>query len=286
MSSPENPSAFAARFAAAADAQSPFCIGLDPAAGSLAGAGLADDIAGLRRFCDTIIRAASGLAPVVKPQLAYFERFGPEGFRELQRAMDLAREVGLLVLLDGKRGDIGDTCEGYARCYFGTQSPFRADAVTVHPYLGFKALTPILDAAADDGAGVFVVVMSSNPEGRALQNARLESGVTIAEDLSDQIAAYNARRGAKVVGAVLGATIGDSLRPLVQRLDGALVLSPGIGAQGATFEQLGEAFGAARASLVPIMARGILAGGFSHNAIRNAIAAAAQKAIRFRQNKI
>ena len=286
MSSPARSASFATRFAVAADAQSPFCIGLDPAAGSLAGARLTDDIAGLRTFCDTIIRAAAGLAPVVKPQLAYFERFGPEGFRELQRAIDLAHDMGLLVLLDGKRGDIGDTCDGYAQCYFGAGSPFRADAATVHPYLGFRALTPILDAAADDGAAVIIVTMSSNPEGRALQNARLENGNTIAEDLCDQIATYNAQCGEKVAGAVLGATIGDSLRPLVQRLDGALVLSPGIGAQGATFEQLGEAFGAARASLVPIMARGILAGGFSHNAIRSSIADAAQKAIRFRKGEI
>lgn len=286
MSSPSKPASFASRFAAAADAQSPFCIGLDPAVGSLEAARLADDVAGLRTFCETIIRAAAGLAPVVKPQLAYFERFGPDGFRELRRAMDLAHELGLLVLLDGKRGDIGDTCAGYAQCYFGARSPFRADAVTVHPYLGFNALTPMLDAAAEDGAAVIVVTMSSNPEGRALQNARLESGLTIAEDLCDKIASYNAQHGEKVAGAVLGATIGDSLRPLVERLDGALVLSPGIGAQGATFEQLGDAFGAARASLVPIMARGILAGGFSHNAIRNSIADAAQKAIRFRKGEI
>src|SRR4051794_16423511 len=161
---------FAERFHRLADELSPFCLGIDPAPASLKAAGLADDVAGLRRFCEGLIKAAGGLTAVGKPQIAVFERFGPDGLRELQRLGDMARERRLLLLLDGKRGDIGSTCQGYADAFFGPRSPYRADAVTANAYLGFKALAPLTQAAAENGAAVFVVVLSSNPEGAELQN--------------------------------------------------------------------------------------------------------------------
>jgi orotidine-5'-phosphate decarboxylase len=278
-------SSFAERFHRLGDELSPFCLGIDPAPASLRAAGLTDDVAGLRRFCAGLIEAAGGLTAVVKPQMAFFERFGPDGLRELQRAGDLARERGLLVLLDGKRGDIGSTCEGYAQAFFGPKSPYRADAVTAHAYLGFKALSALTQAAADNGGAVFVVVLSSNPEGAALQNARVaDGGPTVAEALAAEIAEFNEQAGTPAVGAVMGATLAPAtLEPVVAALKGALMLTPGIGAQGATFADLENALGAGRRAVIPTASRSALAAGFTENALRTAIARAAAEARDFRR---
>jgi orotidine-5'-phosphate decarboxylase len=276
---------FAERFHGLADELSPFCLGIDPAPASLKAAGLSDDVAGLRRFCEGLIGAAGGLTALVKPQMAFFERFGPDGLRELQRLGDMARERALLVLLDGKRGDIGSTCQGYADAFFGPKSPYRADAVTAHAYLGFKALSPLTEAAADYGAAVFVVVLSSNPEGAALQGARVaDTGRSVAEMLAAEIAAFNERRGAPVVGAVMGATLAPAaLDPVVAALDGALMLTPGIGAQGATFSDLEGSMARARRSVIPTASRSALAAGFTDNALRTSMATAAAGARDFRR---
>jgi orotidine-5'-phosphate decarboxylase len=274
---------FADRFDRLAEELSPFCLGLDPAPASLKAAGLTDDVAGLRRFCEGLIKAAGGLTAVVKPQMAFFERFGPDGLRELQRAADLARERGLLVLLDGKRGDIGSTCQGYADAFFGPKSPYRADAVTANAYLGFAALAPLTQAAADNGGAVFVVVLSSNPEGAGLQNARGEGGRTVAEALAAEIAEFNGRAGVAVAGAVMGATLAAAaLEPVVAALDCALMLTPGIGAQGATFTDLAGAMAAARRRVIPTASRSVLAAGFSDDALRTSVAKAAAEARAFR----
>jgi orotidine-5'-phosphate decarboxylase len=278
---------FAERFHGLADEVSPFCLGIDPAPASLKAAGLADDVAGLRRFCEGLIGAAAGLTALVKPQMAFFERFGPDGLRELQRLGDMARERRLLVLLDGKRGDIGSTCQGYADVFFGPKSPYRADAVTAHAYLGFKALSPLTEAAAANGGAVFVVVLSSNPEGAGLQNARAaEGGGTVAEALAAEIAEFNAQARAAIAGAVMGATLpAAALQPVVSALDGALILTPGIGAQGATFADLEASMAAARRNVIPTASRSALTAGFTANALRTSIATAAGEARDFRREK-
>ena len=274
---------FFERFSSLGDDLSPFCLGLDPSRATLEAAGLNDDVEGLQTFCEGMLKAVNGLTSMIKPQMAYFERKGPDGLKVLQRVGDMARERGLLLLLDGKRGDIGTTCEGYADAFFGPDSPYRADAVTVSPYLGFGALEPILEAAADNGAGIFVVVLSSNPEGRVIQTARVEeTGLTVAETLAGEINAFNEAKGTKVVGAVLGATLGVEMAPIVRALDGGLVLTPGIGHQGASFDDLEDAFEGHRRSLVPTMSRSIVAAGFSENVLRNSVANAAIQAARFR----
>ena len=215
--------------------------------------------------------------------MAFFERFGPDGLRELQRAADLARERGLLVILDGKRGDIGSTCAGYAQAFFGPESPYRADAVTANAYLGFAALQPLTEAAADNGGAVFVVVLSSNREGAALQSARGEGGRTVAEGLAAEIAEFNARAGAPVIGAVMGATLAAAaLDPVVVALDGALMLTPGIGAQGATFADLEGTMAAARRRVIPTASRSALAAGFTDDALRTSVAKVAAEAREFR----
>ena len=131
---------------------------------------------GLASFGLAACEAFAGVVPVVKPQVAFFERWGSAGLSALEEVMAAAREAGLLVIADAKRADIGSTMEAYASAWLDPASPLVADAVTVVPYLGIGALAPAFDLAAASGRGVIVVVRSSNPEGRSLQEARGRRG--------------------------------------------------------------------------------------------------------------
>lgn len=277
---------FATRFHAAADARSPFCVGVDPSPSVLIHAGLPDDVGGVRVLCEALIGAAGGLASAVKMQLAFFERFGAEGIRELERASALAHEHGLLVILDGKRGDVGTTIEGYADAFFGPKSSFQADAVTVNAYMGFDALLPLFDRAANFGAAAFVVVLSSNPEGVSIQSAVLpDRGITVADHLAEMIAGYNERADAEIVGAVIGATVGTRATSVLSSLSSrALILAPGIGAQGASFEDASTMFEGHVRRVLPTVSRGVLSQGASHNALRAAVADGSRYARVFRAN--
>jgi orotidine-5'-phosphate decarboxylase len=210
---------------------------------------------------------------IVKPQSAFFEQFGPDGMRELARVVKTVQQQGALALIDCKRGDIGHTLDAYADAMIGPDSPFGGDAMTVTAYLGFGSLKPVLKKAVERDAGVFVVVRSSNPEGRGLQDARLADGRTVATALADDIAAFNAALGEGVgpVGAVMGATIEGDATETLNHLSNALILAPGIGAQGATFDDLARNFGAALPRALPAVSRGILAKGPSVAALRAAI---------------
>jgi len=174
---PEMPS-FAERFLDLADTRSPLCLGVDPAAELLKQWGLPHDATGLSRFCDITMEAMGDRVAVVKPQSAFFEQFGPAGMAELKRLVGMIHDRGALALIDVKRGDIGHTLDAYADAMIGPGSPFGGDAMTAVAYMGFGSLKPLLDKAAQRGAGVFIVVRSSNPEGRALQDARHPDGRT------------------------------------------------------------------------------------------------------------
>lgn len=275
---------FETRFHRLADAKSPFCLGVDPAPGLLLAAGLDDSPSGIRAFCERLLDAGQEFVGVVKPQIAYFERFGPDGLKEMKRLLDAARERNILTVVDAKRGDIDTTCMGYAQAYLGPDSYYNADALTVTAYMGFDALAPIIDTAREYGRGVFVVVMSSNPEGRSIQTALLADGTqSVADHLAEKIADYNTRAGTKVVGAVVGATVGPMLGGVVGRLDHGLILCPGIGHQGAQFSDLKQPFADARRSIMPTMARSIVRDGFTGNVLRATIHNRSQEAIAFRR---
>jgi orotidine-5'-phosphate decarboxylase len=275
---------FATRFHNVADTISPFCLGVDPSTALLDAASLPDDCQGVRSFYERLLQASDGLNSVIKPQIAYFERFGADGLLELKRLVDMAREKGLLVIMDAKRGDIDSTCAAYAQAYLGPKSYFNADALTVNAYMGFGSLLPILDVAAEYGKGIFVVLMSSNPEGAPIQTALVQDAeTTVAGFLAEQIAAFNLRKEQKVIGGVLGATIGDRLADMVARMDNGLILAPGIGHQGATFADLEVAFSEARRTLVPTMARGIVREGFSGNVLRAIVHEKSAQARAFRK---
>ena len=164
---------FAERLAPLIRDRSPLCLGLDPSADLLAAWGLEGGAEGLRRFCGVVLEAADGRIGVIKPQAGCFERLGSPGAVELARAVAGIRAQGSLALVDAKRGDFAATMAGYAEGFLGAGSGFGADALTVTAYLGFEALRPVFERAAATGSAVFVVVMSSNPEGRALQDLSL-----------------------------------------------------------------------------------------------------------------
>ncbi|MFD8088784.1 orotidine-5'-phosphate decarboxylase [Streptomyces malaysiensis] len=254
---------FGTRLRAAMDARGPLCVGIDPHASLLADWGLGDDVAGLERFTRTVVDALAERVAVLKPQSAFYERFGSRGIAVLERAVADARSAGALVLMDAKRGDIGSTMAAYASAYLDPAGPLFSDAITLSPYLGFGSLRPALDAARAAGAGVFVLALTSNPEGAEVQHAVRSDGTTVAATVLRALKAENAAEAAEgrlgsygaVVGATLGGAVGEAGADLA--IDGPL-LAPGIGAQGATPADLPAVFGPAVRNVVPSVSRGVL----------------------------
>jgi orotidine-5'-phosphate decarboxylase len=268
--SPENLEPFGARLRRAMDTRGPLCVGIDPHASLLASWGLGDDVAGLERFTNTVVEALADRVAVLKPQSAFFERFGSRGIAVLERAVADARQAGALVLMDAKRGDIGSTMAAYAATYLDKDSPLFSDAVTVSPYLGFGSLRPALDAARISGAGVFVLALTSNPEGAEVQRAATPDGRSLAQVMLDHIAEEN--RGDTPlgsVGAVVGATLAEAGVELA--VNGPL-LAPGMGAQGATAADLPRIFGSAVRDVLPSFSRGVLRHGPSVAGLRESAA--------------
>lgn len=271
---------FAPRFLELADSRGPFCLGIDPTPQLLKAWALPHTAEGLSRMCEAVVTAAEDRLAIVKPQIAFFERFGSKGIAVLEKLIDAFHERGTLVLVDGKRGDIGSTVEAYAQAYLGPSSAFRADAMTAHAYLGFGALKPLLTHAVGVGAGVFVVVRSSNVEGTAVQTAMLKNdGRTVADSLADMITEFNEQTssseigGSEIgpVGAVVGATIENELLPTLERLPKSLILAPGIGHQGATYDDLRRRFERHAARAIPSSSRAVLDRGPGVEQLRNEI---------------
>jgi orotidine-5'-phosphate decarboxylase len=261
---------FGDRVAAAVRATGPLCAGIDPSPELLQDWGLTDDANGLRIFGQLCVDAFAGEVGVVKPQVAFFERHGAAGLAELERLVALARAAGLVVINDAKRGDIDTTAQAYADAWLGDASPLAADAVTAHAYLGLGALGPLVRLAAGNGRGVIVVVRSSNPEGRSLQQAVTAEGPSVEDMLLGEIAALNGSAAvpAGTVGAVIGATLPRSEFPLDQ-LRG-VILAPGLGAQGAGPADVAERFaGCAPGSVLPSTSRGLLGHGPDPDTLRS-----------------
>lgn len=259
---------FGQRLRAAMDERGPLCAGIDPHATLLAAWGLSDDVAGLKAFTEIAVEALAGTVAAVKPQSAFYERHGSAGIAVLEEAVRACRAHGALVVLDVKRGDIGSTAQAYADAYLDQSSPLAVDAITASPYLGFGSLDPMLDTAAAHGAGVFVLALTSNPEGPQFQHARTADGRTVAGTVLGSLADRNA--GAAPLGsfgAVVGATIGDTAEDLA--INGPLLV-PGIGAQGGSVESVRRIFGDAVANVLPASSREILAAGPDPAALRAA----------------
>lgn len=277
---------FGARLAAAMNALGPLCVGVDPHPSLLAAWGLPDDTAGLRSFALTTLEAVAGVVPAVKPQAAFFERHGSRGVAVLEEVVAAGRDLGLLVVVDAKRGDIGSTMAAYADAYLRDGSPLAGDALTVSPYLGFGSLGPAVAAAEESGRGLFVLALTSNPEGASVQHARSDDGMPVAVGMAHAAAALNAaeraRSGARLgsVGLVVGATVGDAAARLGLDLAavGGPLLAPGVGAQGAGPAELARVFGDARGAVLASSSRGVLAAGPDPVALRGTAARARDEA--------
>lgn len=257
---------FGVRLRAAMDEHGPLCVGIDPHRALVESWDLAYDLAGLERFAMTCVEAFGGRVAVVKPQSAFFEVFGSRGVAVLERAVTDLRAAGTLTILDAKRGDIGSTMSAYAQAFLGTDAVAPADALTVSPFLGYGSLRPAIDLAAATGRGVFVLALTSNPEGPSVQHAVREDR-TVAEDVVAGAAADNADAAARGelghVGLVIGATVGDAVARLGLDLAGsaAPVLAPGLGAQGAGPADLRAVFGDAAGQVLPNASRSVLSAG-------------------------
>ena len=270
---------FTDRVVRAVASTGPLCAGIDPSSELLDHWGLDDTPDGLRTFGLSCVEAFAGVVPVVKPQVAFFERMGSAGLAVLEEVLGACRAAGLLAIADAKRGDIGSTMAAYATAWLDPDSPLVADAMTTVAYLGLGALRPAFDLAAAGGKGVIVVVRSSNPEGRALQEARTvapdgaATGPAVEDLLLDDIAACN--RGGLAVAGTVGAVVGATRSPSAFDLSGlgGVILAPGVGAQGGTAEGTAALFaGCAPGTVLPSVSRSLLVAGPDVAALRQAAA--------------
>ena len=183
-----------------------------------------------------VIDAVADVVPAVKPQAAFFEVFGAEGFVALEKTMRYAHQKGLFVVDDSKRGDIGNTARAYAQAHLAPDGPLQADFLTVSPFLGVDTLQPFLQAAQQYDKGLFVLVRTSNPGAQALQSAEKENGMTVTAWLAGQVdamgAALRGKHGYSAIGAVVGATYPLQAAELRRRMPHSWFLVPGYGAQG------------------------------------------------------
>ncbi|MGN8048597.1 orotidine-5'-phosphate decarboxylase [Curtobacterium sp. 22159] len=260
---------FGVRLASAVAERSALCVGIDPHAATLAAWGLGRDEQGLTAFGRTLVDAAAGRAAVVKPQIAFFEAAGVAGYRALDATVRRARDAGLLVVADVKRGDIGTTGDDYALAWLDRDGPFAADAMTVSPYLGYGSLAGTLAVARRNGAGVFVLAATSNPEARVLQTAVLaegpRAGRSVAAGIVLDVADDNRTGGEQPlgdVGLVLGATLDLADFGIdADTIGNSPVLAPGFGAQGARIEDLRALYGARAEQVLVSESRGLLTDG-------------------------
>ncbi|KAF0179110.1 MAG: orotidine-5'-phosphate decarboxylase [Hyphomonadaceae bacterium] len=217
----------------------PLCVGLDPFPHRIPAlfGDARGDVGAVEKFSEAILERAAGKCAAVKPQIGLFEPYGPEGFAAARALTAKARTLGLPVILDAKRGDIGTTAEGYARATLGPAPGFDADCVTVNPYLGLDSLEPFLALAEATGKGVAVLVRTSNPGARDVQDLLVDGAplwTRVAEMLKPTMDRLASGSGWSNLMVVAGATWPEEARRLRTILPTALFLVPGYGAQGAS----------------------------------------------------
>jgi orotidine-5'-phosphate decarboxylase len=247
---------FADRLAAEVERKrSQLVVGLDPQV-DLLPVELRGDVA---RFCCGLIDAVAPHAVAVKPQLAFFEQLGSAGLAAFERTCTYARRAGMLVIADGKRGDIGSTARAYAEAYLEGEPP-RADALTVNPWLGRDSVEPFLGAVRRGGVGIFVIVRTSNVSGD-LQDALLKDGRPMWHHVAGLVDEWGegtvGEGGLSSVGAVVGATHPRAVAEARRLMPRTILLLPGIGAQGGSVADLERAFQSGPASALVNASRSI-----------------------------
>lgn len=234
---------FADALTAASRATSPVCVGIDPVLSKLPD-GITKDPSGVLQFSEAIIDATKDIACAVKPQMAYFELLGWEGMKVFWEVCEYAKKAGMIVIADGKRGDIGSTCEAYADAYLSKNSPI--DALTVNPYLGSDGVNPFIERAHKNDKGIFVLVKTSNPSSGELQDLPAGDEV-VHEHLAQLVESWAAQHigpemNLSCVGAVVGATYPEEMKYLRTLMPHVPFLIPGYGAQGASAEDCKHGF--------------------------------------------
>ena len=246
---------------AVGERESQILLGLDPNPSKLwaQARGLQSPADAVRRHCKLVIDAVAPAVVGVKLQLACFERLGAPGWQALADAAAHARSLGLLVVADGKRGDIDVSAAAYAEALMASPGGLEADAVTVAPYMGRDSLQPFIDQAAASGAGVFVLVRTSNPGAADIEELELASGGPVWESVARMVGELgDDGDGLSSVGAVVGATAPAQLARVRELLPRAVLLIPGVGAQGGKIEQLGAAFEPGRAGGLIAVSRALV----------------------------
>lgn len=261
---------FGERLADTIDRHGHLCVGIDPHTYLLERWGLPVSAVGAHEFGLRIIEQLRGRVGIVKPQVAFYERFGANGFKVLEDVFEAAREAGLIVIADVKRGDVGSTLEAYAEAWLTPGMPLEADAMTINPYQGFDTFKYPLTKAGEHGKGLFVLAATSNPESASVQTARRvrgsQEGRTVAGGIAARAALWNrehyAGRTKGSVGVVIGATVDlDFLDIDVDDLatePDTPILAPGFGAQGARFEDVKRIFGRSAENVIVTSSRSLL----------------------------
>ncbi len=270
---------FGERLASVFETSGHLCVGIDPHPYLLGEWGFPDSGKGLREFGLRVVEAAHGQIGIVKPQVAFFERHGSAGYEALEVTLAAARQAGLLVIADAKRGDLGTSVEAYAQSWLTPGAPLEADAMTVSAFQGVGSLAAPILLATEYGKGLFVLAATSNPESFATQTAIVGSGEYLARTVAASIVAEMNKSNVSPLGSfgvVIGATVtladfGLSDRDLVT----TPILAPGFGFQGADFASLRSTYGSATSNTVVSSSRGILEAG--PGALRDAITAQSAK---------
>lgn len=254
---------FGDRLRSVVEAHGRLCLGIDPHDSLLEQWGLESTADGARSLAMTALDAAHGRVGIVKPQVAFFERFGSAGYSVLEEVIASARAAGLVVIADVKRGDIGSTAAAYGQAWLAPGSPLEADAMTAVAYQGLGSLDPVIELATLHGKGVFVLTATSNPEGREVQQSVSGSGRSVAGQLARDVAVRNAgAQGWGSIGVVIGATepiTASGIDPVL--LQHTPVLGPGFGYQGSRLSDLASVYGVASGSVIPTVTRSVLSAG-------------------------
>ena len=277
----QSQASFGDRLVEAFDGFGQLCVGVDPHPYLLQRWGLPDEPSGLRQFGLRVVEAAVGQVGIIKPQVAFFERHGSAGYAALESILDSARQAGLLVIADAKRGDLGTSVEAYAQAWFAEGSPLEVDAFTISAYMGLGSIEAPMILAEERRKGLFVLAATSNPEALFLQTARISSGSyagqTVASSIVTGVGEWNSSGGASTaataepvrdvgsIGLVLGATVDFTAFGLdlasVAAVPATPVLAPGFGYQGAQFADLGRLYGPAAPVTIVAASRSILEAG-------------------------
>jgi orotidine-5'-phosphate decarboxylase len=263
---------FADRLADAVERKrSQLVVGLDPRVDLLpmelrgeAVLGRAAAAGAVSRFCKGIVDAIAPYAVAVKPQVAFFEALGADGWRALEDVSAYAREIGLIVIADAKRGDIGSTSRAYATAFLEPDrgTPPMADALTVNPYLGHDSVEPFLLACRRYGAGVFFLVRTSNAGAADVQDATLSDGTPLWQHVAALVHEWGreqvGERGLSSIGAVVGATYPRAISEARRAMPQAILLLPGVGVQGATPADVARAFTSGPSSALVNASRSVI----------------------------